>query len=69
MTPDQYNAFIAEYRRLTPGKVRDQDIARLLGVSIDTHTRMKQRGAVTHGKVFRLAIASILHRLEPYGED
>ncbi len=67
MTPEQFNAFIADYRANSVRKVRDCDFADILGVSADTMTRLKQRGSPIHSKVFLLALAAIHHRIEPHG--
>jgi len=69
VTPDQFNAFLAGYRAESVRKILDKDFADMLGVSPDTFTRLKQRGAPQHSKIFLLALSAIHHKIEPYVED
>ena len=68
MTPDQFNAFLADYRA-THGPITDGDMAQKLGIHRDTMTNLKQRGAPLNGRVYSYALAALMHNLKPYGEN
>ena len=63
MTPDAFQRWLADMQ--SAGLARSQaECARLLDVSENAVTTMKERGA---NRRTALACRALLHRLEPYG--